>query len=115
MPLPCLPTGGRAAPSPRVDPVRAQPPGRAAVTPEQRARLLEYIPASVLDALDAYPPGYDGPLDERTPGVFRLPRATPARPLRVRLYFDRLEGPPWLGLLAQCAWLRGGILAPATV
>lgn len=43
------------------------------------------------------------------------PRATPARPLRLRLHFDRLEGPPWLGLLAQCAWLRGGILAPATV
>lgn len=35
------------------------------------------------------------------------PRATPARTLRLRLYTDRLEGPAWLGLLCQCAWLRG--------
>ena len=42
------------------------------MTPELRARLLEWLPASVVDAPDAYPPGYDGPLDERTPGLFRL-------------------------------------------
>lgn len=44
----------------------------AGVTPELRARLLEWKPASAVDAPDAYPPGYDGPLDERTPGVFKL-------------------------------------------
>jgi hypothetical protein len=37
-------------------------------------------------------------------------RATPARALRLRLCTDRLEGPGWLGLLCQCAWLRGGIV-----
>ena len=39
-------------------------------------------------------------------------RATPARPLRVRLCLDE-HGPGWLSLLAQCAWLRGGILPDA--
>ena len=39
-------------------------------------------------------------------------RATPARPLRVRLCLDE-HGPGWLGLLTQCAWLRGGILPDA--
>ena len=42
------------------------------MTPELRARLLEWLPASVVDAPDAYQPGYDGPLDERTPGFVRL-------------------------------------------
>jgi hypothetical protein len=36
------------------------------LTPEQRERLLAWLPPGVVDA---YPPGYDGPLDERTPGV----------------------------------------------
>ncbi len=40
------------------------------------------------------------------------PRAIPARPLRLRVHLDPVDGPLWLGLLAQCAWLRGGILAP---
>lgn len=35
------------------------------------------------------------------------PRATLARVLRLRLYHDALEGPHWLTLLCQCAWLRG--------
>ncbi len=43
------------------------------MTPELRARLLEWLPASMVDAPDAYPPGYDGPLDERTPGLVRIP------------------------------------------
>ena len=38
------------------------------------------------------------------------PRTTPARPLRVRVCLDPVDGPAWLGLLAQCAWLRGGIV-----
>ena len=40
------------------------------MTPELRAQLLEWLPASVVDPPSSYPPGYDGPLDERTPGVF---------------------------------------------
>ena len=42
--------------------------------------------------------------------AFCHPRPTPARPLRVRVCLDPVGGPAWLGLLAQCAWLRGGIL-----
>lgn len=38
------------------------------------------------------------------------PRAPCARPLRVRVCLDAVDGPAWLGLLCQCAWLRGGIL-----
>ncbi len=38
-------------------------------------------------------------------------RTTPARPLRVRVCPEPLGGPHWLTLLAQCAWLRGGIIA----
>ncbi len=37
-------------------------------------------------------------------------RTTPARPLRVRVCPEPLGGPHWLTLLAQCAWLRGGII-----
>lgn len=37
-------------------------------------------------------------------------RATPARPLRLRVCLDAVDGPPWLQLLAQCAWIRGGII-----
>jgi hypothetical protein len=37
-----------------------------------RAKLLEWLPASVVDAPNIYPPNYDGPLDERTPGFVRL-------------------------------------------
>jgi hypothetical protein len=36
--------------------------------------LLEWLPASVVDAPDLYPPGYGGPLDERTPGCINLSR-----------------------------------------
>lgn len=49
------------------------------MTPELRARLLEYLPASVVDAPDPYPPGYDGPLDERTPGFIRIPNVAADR------------------------------------
>lgn len=43
-------------------------------------------------------------------------RATPARvkPLRLRLVLDA-QGPHWLSLLAQCAWLRGGIIGAKVV
>lgn len=30
--------------------------------------------------------------------------------LRLRLELGDIDGPIWLGLLAVCAWLRGGIL-----
>ena len=45
-------------------------------------------------------------------------RATPARarkPLRIRLCPDLPGGPHWLTLLAQCAWLRGGIIGERVV
>ena len=42
-------------------------------------------------------------------------RATPARVYRVRLHTDRVDGPHWLTLLAQCAWLRGGIIGERVV
>lgn len=44
------------------------------LTPTLRALLLEWLPASVVDAPDLYPPGYGGPLDERTPGCINLSR-----------------------------------------
>ena len=40
-------------------------------------------------------------------------RTTPARPLRVRVCTERVDGPAWLTLLCQCAWLRGGIVGSA--
>lgn len=40
---------------------------------------------------------------------YEEPRATPARALRLRLVLDS-QGPHWLTLLSQCAWLRGGIV-----
>jgi hypothetical protein len=48
-----------------------------------RAYLLKWVPASVLDAPHAYPPGYDGPLDERTPGLFRV-RSIPSQADRAK-------------------------------
>lgn len=47
---------------------------------------------------------------EPTPSVLRT---TPARPLRVRVCTERVDGPAWLTLLCQCAWLRGGIVGSA--
>jgi hypothetical protein len=44
-------------------------------------------------------------------------RATPARvhkPLRLRVCLS-YDGPPWLSLLTQCAWLRGGIIGERVV
>jgi hypothetical protein len=59
------------------------------MSPELRAQLLRFLPASVVDAPDAYPPGYDGPLDERTPGFFRIPNISRDRD---RLIDEHSEG-----------------------
>jgi hypothetical protein len=51
------------------------------------------------------------------PRLLLGPRATPARvhkPLRLRVCLS-YDGPPWLSLLAQCAWLRGGIIGARVV
>lgn len=42
-------------------------------------------------------------------------RAPDPKRLRVRLYLTREEGPPWLRMLALCAWLRGGVIDPAAL
>lgn len=60
------------------------------------------------DALAAY---------RETMAVPEPDRATPARvhkPLRLRVCLS-YDGPPWLSLLAQCAWLRGGIVGARVV
>ena len=45
-----------------------------------RLRLHDWLPPSVVDELEGgYPPGYDGPLDERTPGFIRIPNVAADR------------------------------------
>jgi hypothetical protein len=73
---------------------------RASQPPEERRSFAER----------AWP---DGPPFTVTVEVEEL-RATPARALRLRLYHDALEGPHWLTLLCQCAWLRGVVGDAAT-
>ena len=75
------------------------PPGARPVEWLDPAELVERYPA--MDAREA---------TRESPLLAAMTRATPARALRLRLYTDRLEGPGWLGLLCQCAWLRGGIV-----
>lgn len=49
--------------------------------------------------------------------AYGMIRDTPARakPLRIRVCPEPLGGPHWLSLLAQCAWLRGGIIGARVV
>ncbi len=68
---------------------------------EQLTRFVEACGSSGLDRVKT--------TAERAEGLMSA-RATPARPLRVRVCLDPVDGPAWLGLLAQCAWLRGGIV-----
>ena len=56
------------------------------MSPELRLRLHDWLAPSVVDELPGgYPPGYDGPLDERTPGFFTIPAAARIQADRERL------------------------------
>ena len=83
--------------------------GVAVITPEQAFRdcIAEWRASQGLEEWRAHDRQRAVLLGDETE-----PRATPARPLRVRLCLDE-HGPGWLGLLTQCAWLRGGILPDA--
>ena len=83
------------------------PPGAHPVEWVTPAELVEMYPEKPCPYANQCTPGYDCACEWEAK---EEPRATPARTLRLRLYTDRLEGPGWLGLLCQCAWLRGGIV-----